>query len=249
VALVLLGAGRALEPSVTAEEAYERAAAAEGLGRSREAAYWYRRAARLGHAAAQVEVALLYDYGRSGLLRDPAEARRWIRQAAGSPAPSPSVRGLPEGIGRSGVPRDAAEAAQWYGRAVASCRQAAAHGDLQAQTLLAFLYGAGKGVSQDRQEALRLWGEAARQGYPPAQLALAQLHHEAGRYEAAYPWLRQAARGGQAEAAYGLSLAHQLGQGAGRDPAEALRWLRHAARLGSTTARRQLRSMEAQGLL
>ncbi|MFZ6743764.1 tetratricopeptide repeat protein [Undibacterium sp. JH2W] len=47
-----------------------------------QAAFWYRKAAEQGYAAAQVELAELYLYGLEGMDVDVPEAMHWYRQAA-----------------------------------------------------------------------------------------------------------------------------------------------------------------------
>ncbi len=53
----------------------------------------------------------------------------------------------------------------WY-------RKAAEQGDAEAQYNLGFMYGYGKGVSQDYAEAVKWYRKAAEQGYAKAQLSL-----------------------------------------------------------------------------
>lgn len=61
--------------------AYGLVALADEADPARIAAQWYFEAARQGHADAQYSLGILFLTG-SGVLQDPAEARRWIERAA-----------------------------------------------------------------------------------------------------------------------------------------------------------------------
>jgi TPR repeat protein len=94
-----------------------------------------------GDAAAQFNLALMYDDGR-GVLQDYAEAVRWYRLAAEQGnAFAQGNLGLMYAKGQ-GVLRDYAQAVRWY-------RLAAEQGDAVAQSNLGFMYATGQGVLQD----------------------------------------------------------------------------------------------------
>jgi len=63
-------------PTVAAEAATARGAAAADRGDFAEALRWYRIAAEKGSAEAQFEIGVLYDTGQ-GVALDAAEAMRW----------------------------------------------------------------------------------------------------------------------------------------------------------------------------
>lgn len=71
--------------------------------------------------------------------------------------------------GLSGFPQDDAQAAEWY-------RRAAKRNYAEAQTHLAYLYGAGRGVPQNQVEAARLFRLAAEEGEGIAQVNLAGFY-------------------------------------------------------------------------
>jgi TPR repeat protein len=77
--------------------------------------------------------------------------------------------GLLYETGSAGFPQDDRQAAEWYRRA--SERDVA-----DAQTHLAYLYAAGRGVEQSQIEAARLFRRAAEQGNGIAQVNLAAIY-------------------------------------------------------------------------
>jgi TPR repeat protein len=133
------------------------------------AAVWYRRAAELGHAAAQNDLGWLHEKGLS-VQRDHAQAAYWYRLAAGQG----NVAGQTN-IGWMhhngwGVPRDYAEAIKWY-------RLAAGQGSPIAADNLGVLYRDGVGVGRDHGEAVGWFRKAARAGYAPGQTNLGFMYH------------------------------------------------------------------------
>ena len=234
---------------VTPDQMYERAQAFEALGIQKWAHSWYHKAAEAGHPIAQVKLGFLYRYGRTDLLDDPYEAQRWFLRVARERVPTMLADfGARNEYGHREVLRDPQEAERWFRRGAASCR-AAARDDLEVQTLLGGLYGAGVGVEQDRAKALQLWRDAAGRGYARAQLILGRLYWHEAAYEEARRWLVQAAAQGLPEAEYLLSNLYQLGRGVPPDHEKALAWLRRSAAHGYAFAERQLRGMEVQGIM
>ena len=256
VTLTLLGTGcdwgdgNTANGWVTPDQMYERALTFEELGVQYWARSWYHKAAEAGHPIAQVKLGFLYRYGRVDLLDDPYETHRWFLRVAQGRAPIVLAEfGIRYEEGPDETVRDPHEAERWFRRAVASCQAAAVQGDLEAQTLLGGLYGAGVGVEQDRAIAMQLWQDAAQRGYAPAQLVLGRLYWHEKAYEEARPWLMKAAMQNLPEAEYLLSDLYQFGRGVEPDHEEALQWLRRAAEHGYEIAQRQLRGMETLGLL
>lgn len=235
---------------VTPDQMYDRALAFEKLGIRKWAHSWYHKAAEAGHPIAQAKLGFLYRYGRVDLLEDPYEAQRWYLHVTQERTPMVLADfGMQREDEQEESGRSPREAEAWFRRAVASCQAAAVQGDLEAQTLLGGLYGAGAGVAQNRAAALRLWQEAARKGYAPAQLVLGRLFWYEKAYAEARLWLIEAARQEAPEAEYLLSDLYQFGRGVEPNHQEALRWLYTSAEHGYERAQRQLRGMEAAGLL
>lgn len=130
---------------------------------------------------------------------------------------------------RSGPRRDTAVARMWLQRAIASARKAAVEGDIEAPNLLAQLYFAGDGVTQDRREARRLWRIAIARGNRDAQYALAFSHFMERDYERARPLLQSAVEHGSHEAAMMLSRMYRNGWGVEQDVVRSVELLRQAA--------------------
>ena len=121
-----------------------------------EALMWFRLAAAQGHAAAQCQLALMYDFG-FGVARDDGEALAWYRRAAdlGSAAAARAVGDFHKRGRGIGAP-DVAEAARWY-------RRAAEGDDIRAQYELGQLHFTGSGVTRDYVAAYVWFSLAASQ--------------------------------------------------------------------------------------
>ena len=76
--------------------------------------------------------------------------------------------------GIAGFPQDDRQAAEWY-------RRASERNFADAQTKLAYLYAAGRGVEQSEIEAARLFRRAAEQGNALAEANLGQLDRAIAR--------------------------------------------------------------------
>ena len=125
-------------------------------------------AAKQGHAKAQTNLGLMYDFGK-GVPQDYTEAARWYRQAADQGFAGAQYNlGLRYDNGQ-GVPKDYTEAVRWY-RLAAEQRYATAQGHLGLR------YAEGKGVPQDYAKAVRWYRLAAEQRYATAQAALGVMY-------------------------------------------------------------------------
>jgi localization factor PodJL len=123
-----------------------------------------KRAANLGHPAAQFYLAKLYETGGAGVKKDLAEARRWTERAAlGGDTAAMHNLGLYYYEGEAG-PQDSAKAAQWF-------RKAADQGVKDSQYNLALLYAKGYGVAQNPAEAYKWYLIAAANGDEGAKSA------------------------------------------------------------------------------
>lgn len=181
---------------------------ADGIAPSPCAAlYWYRRAAKHGHAGALIRLGDIYRSGR-GLPKDAEHAVRLFRSAA--------MRGSRRGQFAMGVccergeglPKDGAEAVSWYERAakngyapaqnnLGGCYEygigveedilsavdwytkASAEGEPNATCRLGLCYENGRGVAQSPEKAFRLYESAAKHGHPVALYRLA-LYYDRG---------------------------------------------------------------------
>jgi tetratricopeptide (TPR) repeat protein len=116
------------------------------------------------HWAAQ-QLAVMYGFGRWGMKRDPAVAKRWCERAAkqGDPWAMYCMGGLYDsGIA---VQHNSMLAAQWFERA-------AERGVADAQADIAYMYWTGEGVSWNPVSALQWWMRAATQGNERARQKL-----------------------------------------------------------------------------
>lgn len=143
------------------QAAYAREAYAEALPA-------LRRAAQAGHTDSQYYLGTLYMAGR-GVAVDADEAADWFRLASlrGHPKAQYFLGGMYSG-GFESLRRDDGRAAELYLRA-------AEQGLAAAQFRLGVVYESGRGVREDRREALRWYTLAARQGHDDARAALQRL--------------------------------------------------------------------------
>lgn len=109
----------------------------------------YRKAAELGNADGQVNLADCYARG-VGVAKDEVEAVKWLRKAAAQGYSRAQCKlGYCYARGE-GVAKDEVEAVAWY-------RKAAAQGYADAQIHLGYLYTVGQGVTKDEVEAYAYW--------------------------------------------------------------------------------------------
>ena len=114
--------------------------------------YWTDQAA-LGNAAAQYNLALMYDRGE-GVPQSFDESVKWTRASAEQGNAAAQLRlGMIYADGR-GLKRDVAEAGKWFLRS-------AEQGNAQAQYNLGAMYETGRGVARDMVEAHKWFNLAA----------------------------------------------------------------------------------------
>lgn len=109
-----------------------------------------------GYAPAQFYLAKLYETGVSGVVKNPAEARRWTALAADGGDRSAMHNLALYYFRGEGGPQDLAAAARWF-------RKAAEAGVVDSQYNLGLLYQSGSGVERDLAEAYK-WFSIAAQG-------------------------------------------------------------------------------------
>ena len=185
------------------------------------------------------------------LRANDGERRSAVRSAELRPAP------VPQGPARSasnngGGDAPAAGAPVATGRDnLDALRRAAEQGDATAQNRLGSMYSNGRGVPQDRAEAVRWYRLAGEQGHATAQSNLGVMY-STGRgvqqdYAEAIHWYRLAAEQGHAQAQTNLGGLYSNGRGVPQDRAEAVRWYRLAAEQGHATAQSNLGVMYSTG--
>ncbi len=113
-------------------------------------------------------------------------------------------------------------------------------GDAAAQTKLGEMYKDGKGVKQDKQEAVKWFRKAAEQGHARAQNIFGLMYSNGeGVFQdkqEAVKWIRTAAEQGYAAAQYNLGWMYLQGDGVTQDKQEAVKWIRKAAEKGEEKA-------------
>jgi TPR repeat protein len=139
-------------------------------------------------------------------------------------------------------PADMALAEQWFRKAANSAQEAQLKRDPAAITTLGHLYQDGKGgISKDLATAKRLFLDAAKQGYPDAEVSYAALVDlrrpiNPGNLKECLNWYTEAAKDGSSEGFEGLGLTYlETGE---REKARPL--LKQAASLGREPASRFL---------
>ena len=135
---------------------------------TRRRAGFYRKAAEAGHAAAQYDLAYLYENG-FGVAQDWKQAAFWYRKSAEQgDAEAQNNLGALYAKGQ-GVPQSDAEALHWY-------RLAAQQEDPEGLSNLGTMYLQGRAVECDFVQAFELFLKAANLGYAVAQNNLALMY-------------------------------------------------------------------------
>ncbi|MBK6998915.1 MAG: sel1 repeat family protein [Rhodoferax sp.] len=124
--------------------------------------------ARRGDADAQYKLGDIFSYGQ-GVPKDPKEALKWYRLAAGQGDPAVQYRLAVKCANGQGVPQDEKEALRWY-------RLAGVQGNVQSQYNLGVIYASGQGGPKDPKEAVKWFRLAAHQGFANAQFNLAVMY-------------------------------------------------------------------------
>ena len=134
---------------------------------------------------------------------------------------------------------------------IEALQKGAEAGDIDAQCALSMAYYSGKGVAEDKAEAVKWCRRAAEQGNVVAQFNLGvSYEHGIGVAEnktEAVKWYRHAAEKGKASAQFNLGCAYYDGEGVAEDKAEAVKWYRRAAEKGTASAQHNLGVMHDKG--
>ena len=140
--------------------------------------------------------------------------------------------------------KDYAGALKWF-------RDAAGHGNAEAQNWLGDMYYDGDGVQEDYSEAVKWYKEAAIQGSAEAQNSLGFMYQQgqgvSQDYSKAVTWYRKAAKQGLDVAQCNLGEMYRDGLGVKQNFAEALKLFRKAAEQGYSDAQNNLGDMYCSG--
>jgi uncharacterized protein len=199
--------------------------AEDGLGEPRsmsKAEALYTSAAQAGNFKARYRLGMLYSVG--GLLTKDAEKARLYLSLAAQDGDKDALATLAR-LDRPVGARTLFDKAEWLGasgqhtEAANLYRQLADAGDRQAQTRLAWMHEAGRGVARDLTEAARLFEIAAVAGEAEAQYALAVMMRTGkGRDKdlvLSEVWLQRAADQGYPAAVAALNSNRGAGGGGG----------------------------------
>lgn len=229
------------------QRAFARAEALRGQSEHARAARLFEAAAQAGMAAAAEALALCYLRGE-GVLRDPVEAARWFRRAAGQGMVE-SQRHLAS-LHLSGVTAAALESSGLFPQAAAPqadypatahwARKAAEAGSAEAQAILAHILTAGPAELRDEAEAGRWYAQSAAAGCAQGRLghglALIAKAETAEATQAAIALIARAAEAELPGAHYYLGLVHERAIGVPADAARAARHYKLAAEGGVRNA-------------
>ncbi len=116
-----------------------------------------------------------------------------------------------------------------YSTAYRLFSELAEQGDPTAQYNLGVIYNTGRGVPQDRKEALKWYRKAAEQGHPGAQNLLGYMYDNGQGvlqiYKEAVKWYRKAAEQGNPYGQANLAFSYFCGQGVPQDLVLAYMWV------------------------
>lgn len=183
----------------------------------------------------QEAYALIY----AALTRWENEIKKSKRVAADTACPDDfKAKGLSaEAMAKRG--KDAYDAENYI--AAKDCFQkAAALGNAKAMMGISWLYGNGRGVPKDENEALRWRRMSADNGNADAMQSIGYAYEKGDGvpqdYAEALRWFKKAAERNDTWAMMSIANIYEKGQGVSKDYAEALRWFKKAADLGNSFA-------------
>jgi TPR repeat protein len=142
-------------------------------------------------------------------------------------------------------------AAPDYSEAARLLYQAAVQDFAIAQRTLGDLHRAGKGVPEDKEEAMKWYRLAADKGDTMAQFRLGVMYDSGEGVpkdeKEAFKWFHRAAEGGELKAQMALATMYGGGHGTRKNTTEAVKWYRLAAEQGSSLAQYALGAVYEEG--
>ncbi|MCM0080509.1 SEL1-like repeat protein [Geomonas sp. Red32] len=217
-----------------------------------EAFRWFKQAADQGNPGGQCGLALLYESGEGGVVRDPSEAIRLYR-LAGEQQPARELKPYAQIIRYSVLryytltaERGRVSSQLYLGSFLLLCQRyedayrylhlAADQGDGRAQRLLGLMFLKGSGMERNPREAAAWFQLSARQNDPLAQRNLAVLYRTgvgvARSPQDAFRWYLAAAENGDLDSFPEVAFMYLEGTGTGKDTTLGLKWIHRAADYG-----------------
>ena len=202
-----------------------------------EAVKWYKLAVDQGHAEAMYELGQMYEYGKSGVKKNPEEAIKWYKLAAAK-GHAEAIRNL----GRkymtgSGIKKDYNEAEKLY-------RLGAEAGDENSQFYLGKILCGERldDCGRNKEEAMK-WFTRSADGQRRSRVTYGDVNPRSALVEMKKSELERAAKSGDAQAQYELGY-HEYYHGSDRNNrTEAINWLKLAAEQGHGKAINMLGGM------
>lgn len=195
---------------------------------SKEAYYWYRRAADDGQKESFGIVGYML-YTGEGTDKYLEEALGWFKMA--------TEHGDPYGALMLG--KDARFRTQNYHNAFQWFMVAARMGDPEAQYEVGNAYRKGRGIEADEEESAEWYRKAAEQGHTNATFQLGIYYKNRNDFEHALEWLKKSASKGDADSMTSIGNTYMLMS----DQDEALKWYKKAAELGDARAVNMLKML------
>jgi TPR repeat protein len=211
-----------------------------------DAEQFFKKAADLGYAEAQVNFGELFDEytGRKNEKdKNFARAQQWYLKAADQGHGRAQYRlGLIHLDGK-GVAKDPAEALKYFQLALRNGTDDFLKGLLND---LGYMYEKGLGVKADANESLKYYKMAAELGSPEAQYNLGSISLERKNEKDAYKWYVMAAKQGHALAENNLGAFYASGRTVKKNLDEAEKWFLMAAQQGDAAAADNLKRLQKE---
>lgn len=204
---------------------------------------WQQNAGAEGDAAAQFNLAIMYEKG-DGVPKDQAKVVELLKKSAAQGyAPAEMGLGWLHQIG-NGVTKNASKAFEFY-------RKAAEQGFPPAQVMLGVMYSNGEGVRKDTPKTMEWFQKAAERGNDAAHINLGMMYQMGSDVPKdsvkAAEWFRRGADRGGLLCQYYLALAYFDGEGVPKDIARGIELLKKAAERDLSSAQRHLGSLYYSG--
>lgn len=199
-----------------------------------EATSWFKKAARAGNESSMLSLGRWREE-----RKDYEEAADWYREAMKA--------GNSEGKFRLGCLYLDGKGVQKEEFKAFNLIKDAAENNADAMNCLGFLYDHGRGVAQDKKQAMEWYQKAADLGHTDAMYNIGMLYEFCGDitqdYAEAAKWFKKAADNGDADGMYQIGRLYLHGMGVAIDEKLAYKWFDKAADAGCSDAMNRLGEM------